>query len=298
MVFCCIFYKKRSKIPFGLGGVAFRAEKGHLVFDWEPHMNLGDIIRRRREDLGITQDQVSVLSGISKPYLSNIETGRAKNPPTDGVLESLADALRMDQADLLRLAHLARTPPDVRHEHEMITAELSKLRGIVKGLIDSRGAGGEVNLDALADSISAEGNVCNLSAGSVVPVINNMTAGYPANFTDLDYPPGVADEYVRCPDLHDPQAFAVRVVGDSMEPEFHEGDIVVFSPNTQPRPGDDCFIRFVEDGGTTFKRFYQDDEATIRLQPRNNAYPAVTYPAEQVNGLWPAMFRIEQLRKH
>ena len=124
-----------------------------------------------------------------------------------------------------------------------------------------------------------------------------MAAGYPAHFTDLDYPPGVADEYVRCPDLHDTQAFAARVVGDSMEPEFREGDIVVFSPNTQPRPGDDCFVRFDEDGGTTFKRFYQDNKTTIRLQPRNNAYPAMTYPAEKITGLWPALFRIEQLRK-
>ena len=44
-----------------------------------------------------------------------------------------------------------------------------------------------------------------------------------------DYPVGIADDYVRCPDLHDANAFAVRVVGDSMEPRFHEGDIVIFS---------------------------------------------------------------------
>ena len=114
-------------------------------------MNLGEIIRRRREELGLTQDQVSVIAGISKPYLSNVETGRAKNPPTDGVLESLAEALQIEPAELLRFAHLARTPADVRQEHELLSAELAKLRGIVKGLLDSQSsAAGGINLDALA----------------------------------------------------------------------------------------------------------------------------------------------------
>ncbi len=279
-------------------------------------MNLGEIIRQRRMELGITQDHVSSQAGISKPYLSNIETGRAKNPPTDGILESLSEVLQFDPAELLRLAHLARTPPDVRQEHEMLSAELAKLRGVVRSLIENQpdgisneNANGNENeikridgkksgLDALAKTLGDSANIHTLTAGSVVPVINSLAAGYPSDFTDLDYPAGVADEYVRCPDLHDGQAFAARVAGDSMEPEFHEGDIVVFSPNTQPNPGDDCFVRFDNHEGTTFKRFYQDDESTIRLQPRNNAYPAMTYPAEQITGLWPAVFRIEQLRRH
>ena len=76
-----------------------------------------------------------------------------------------------------------------------------------------------------------------------IPIINKVPAGYPTDFTDLDYPPSVADEYVRCPDIHDPQAFAARVVGDSMEPAYREGDIVVFAPNTPAESGQDCFVR-------------------------------------------------------
>lgn len=40
----------------------------------------------------------------------------------------------------------------------------------------------------------------------------------------------VAEEYVRSPDLADPDAFTARVVGDSMAPDYREGDIVIFSP--------------------------------------------------------------------
>ncbi|MDY6913506.1 MAG: XRE family transcriptional regulator [Planctomycetota bacterium] len=262
-------------------------------------MSLGKIIRKRREALSLTQDQLAAQVRISKPYLSNIETAKAKNPPTDGILKSLESALNFPPGELTRLAHMARTPVDVRQEHEMLEAEVQKLRSVLKELLANgpRKAGGGIDLDALVGSPAqdAGGNIKPLSAGTVVPVINKVAAGYPSDFTDLDYPPSVADEYIRCPDLHDPQAFATRVVGDSMEPNYHQGDIVIFSPNTPARSGDDCFVRFGHDNSTTFKRFYMDDAQTIRLQPLNSAYPAASYSPEQITGLWPAVFRIERL---
>ncbi len=262
-------------------------------------MNIGAIIRRRREELGLTQDQVSEQAAISKPYLSTIETGRAKNPPTDGVLRALERVLGFGAGELTKLAHLARTPADVRDEYERKDAQIQKLRSVLRGLISEgpRKPGGGVDLDALAAEIEPEnaGNVRTLTAGASVPIINKVTAGYPRHFTDLDYPPSVADEYIRCPDVHDAQAFAARVVGDSMEPSYHEGDIVIFSPNTPARSGDDCFIRFAEDAETTFKRFYQDDEDTVRLQPLNDRYPSELYPRERITGLWPAVFRVQPL---
>jgi len=112
---------------------------------------------------------------------------------------------------------------------------------------------------------------------------------------------GISKQYIsqiirgeRRPDVNDPQAFAARVTGDSMSPKYNTGDIVIFSPNRQARPGQDVFVRF-ETGATTFKRFYLDDEATLRLQPINNAYPARTVPRREVTGLWPAVYRIEQI---
>lgn len=262
-------------------------------------MSLGAIIRQRREELSLTQDQVAEQAAISKPYLSNIETGRAKNPPTDGVLRAIERVLAFETGELTKLAHLARTPPDVREEYELKDAQIQKLRSVLKGLLESapRNAGGSIDLDAIAAQVEPDGDsdVRMITAGASVPIINKVSAGYPRHFTDLDYPPSVADEYIRCPDLHDAQAFAARVVGDSMEPSYREGDIVIFSPNTPAKSGDDCFIRFAEDAGTTFKRFYRDDEQSIRLQPLNDRYPSEVHPREQVTGLWPAVFRIERL---
>ena len=263
-------------------------------------MSLGELIRTRREQIGLTQDQVSARAGISKPYLSNIETDRIKNPPSDTVLSRLEQVLKFPEGHLRRMAHLLKTPLDVRSEHENLTAEVEKLRSVLKQLINSapKGKRGGIDLDAIMRKLkSRTGNItARMSAGKPVPIINKVSAGYPHHFTDLDYPPSIADEYIRCPDIHDSQAFAARVVGDSMEPKYSEGDIVIFSPNTPVRNGDDCFVRFTKDNSTTFKRFYQDAGGKIRLQPLNNKYPAEIYDPDEINGLWPAVMKIERIR--
>ncbi len=259
-------------------------------------MSLGSIVRNRREELGLTQEVVSAQIGISKPYLSNIETGRAKNPPSDGILRSLERAMNFLPGELVKLANLVRTPTDVRERYELFEAEVHKLRGVLRDLRHDSGKNADTDDFDEPSAQEAPASV-GFCIGGVVPVINSVSAGYPRNFTDLDYPPGVADEYVRCPDIHDPQAFAARVVGDSMEPDYLQRDIVVFSPNTQPNNGDDCFVRLEEDEGTTFKRIYMDEEKSIRLQPLNQAYPARAIPRGQITGLWPAILRIHHIRE-
>jgi len=262
-------------------------------------MSLGKIIRQRRERLGLTQNQVAAAAQISKPYLSNIETGRTRNPPTERVLRMLEEALDFRAAELTHLADWERAPLGARQERDLLQAQVDKLRGIVKAFLASRPTdGGRWPADQLTAQIDidAQGPEGELSAGKAVPVINKVSAGYPGDFTDLDYPPSVADEYVRCPDIHDPQAFAARVVGDSMAPTYRQGDIVVFAPNTPADNGKDCFVRF-ETGQTTFKRVYQDDQVTLRLQPLNDKYPAQVVSRTEVTGLWPAVVHISRIEQ-
>ena len=260
-------------------------------------MSLGQIIRSKREQLSLTLDEVSNKVGFSKPYLSTIETGKVKNPPSDELLTRLERVLAFESGLLLHIAHMERMPSDVRGIYESREAENQRLRHFVKKFMEKRSSDGELRALLAETDLAAGDGKSPLAAGRLVPIINKVAAGYPIDFNDLDYPVGIADDYVRCPDLHDPNAFAVRVVGDSMEPHYREGDVVVFSPNTPARSGDDCFVRFADDSGTTFKRYYRDDDATIRLQPLNNKYPAEVYEREKINGLWPAVLRIERVRR-
>jgi len=258
-------------------------------------MSLGQIIRQKREQLNLTLDEVSNRVGFSKPYLSTIETGKVKNPPGDELLTKLEKILEFEPGLLLHIAHIEGLPSDIRHEYESTEAENQKLRQIVKNLMDNKTDPNQLGEILSQSELDIEQGKSPLAAGRLVPVINKVSAGYPSDFNDLDYPVGIADDYVRCPDLHDPNAFAVRVVGDSMEPKFCEGDIVIFSPATEVHNGDDCFVRFTMPHETTFKRVFFEQEDKVRLQPRNDKYPPAIVEGSRINGLYRAIVKYEKL---
>ncbi|MCP4262480.1 MAG: helix-turn-helix domain-containing protein [Planctomycetes bacterium] len=258
-------------------------------------MSLGQIIRKKREQLNLTLDEVSNRIGFSKPYLSTIETGKVKNPPSDELLTKLEKILEFETGLLLHIAHIEGLPADVRHEYESAEAENMKWRQIAKNLIDKKTDADRLT-ELLAESdLNVEQDKVPLAAGRLVPVINKVSAGYPTDFNDLDYPVGIADDYIRCPDLHDPNSFAVRVVGDSMEPKFREGDIVIFSPAAEVQNGDDCFVRFTMPHETTFKRAFFESDNKIRLQPRNEKYSPTIVEGKRINGLYRAVVKYERL---
>jgi repressor LexA len=260
--------------------------------------SLGVKLRRQRRRMGFTLDDLAAKTGISKPYLSLIETGRVPNPPSDEKLRRLEQTLGFKLSELISQAHLQRTPSDVRDMLHKLLADKEK-----GALALKPGVAGSINLDeaylsgVLAELAEKSGNVERVSTNSV-PVINKISAGYPKDFSDMSYPPRVADDYIGCPDLHDQDAFAARVHGDSMTPKYNQDDIVVFSPAAVPKNGDDCFIRFT-DGQTTFKRvFFEKDEAgdeVIRLQPRNEKYRPRVVRAEEVGGLYKAVYRYQRV---
>jgi len=259
-------------------------------------MALGKIIRKRREQMNLTLDEVSHRTGYSKPYLSTIETGKVRNPPADELLRKLENLLEFESGLLVHIAHMEKLPADIRQAFEKSQAENEQWRALINQVVNEGGDIDQLTARINELKIQSQENTDDVTtAGKMVPVINNLSAGYPVDFDDKGYPPGGADDYVRCPDLHDPNAFAVRVVGDSMEPKYHQGDIIIFSPVSEVRSGDDCFVRMADPHETTFKQVFFEEDGNIRLQPRNYNYAPVILPREKINGLWRAVIRYEQL---
>lgn len=258
-------------------------------------MALGNIIRKKREELRLTLDEVSGKVGFSKPYLSTVETGKVNNPPSDELLRGLERVLGFESGLLLHIAHVEKLPSDIRQEYESAEAENKRLRSIIKELASKSGSKAKARKFLKEKKVNIEEVEGSISAGRLVPIINKVAAGYPHDFDDLDYPVGIADDYVRCPDIHDPNAFAVRVVGDSMEPKYKEGDIVIFSPAVEVHNGDDCFVRFSTPHETTFKRVFFEEGDKVRLQPRNEQYAPMMAEGKRVNGIYRAVIRYERL---
>ena len=248
---------------------------------------LGRFLRAARKSAALTLDQLSDNTGISKPYLSNIETARAPGPPSEPKLRALAKALQMDPGQLLAAADWLRTPISIRKS--------------IIGPNPPRRADGAIDLDQLMRTGPDDTTTNSVIGVKRVPLINRVAAGKAGEFGDLSYPAGVADSYIMAPDLPEAPAstlFALRVLGDSMLPEYREGDILIVGPG-EARDGDDCVVRTGELEGfaTTFKRvFFLKDaggEATgARLVPLNPAYPERVVKLEEVTGIYPLAYRM------
>ena len=119
-----------------------------------------------------------------------------------------------------------------------------------------------------------------------VPLINKVPAGKPALFTDLDYPAMIADKQITVPQLRDQQTFAATITGQSMQPEYQPGDIVILSPAADITQNCDAFCRILPDHETTFKRIkLHDDQEHITLIPLNPKFESRTYHRTQIDTL-------------
>lgn len=279
---------------------------------------LGELIRALRREQGLTLLGLAEAVGSTKSYLSMIENHRVPNPPSTALLAALESALGVTDGRLCRAGDWERAPEGVRDQVVRLAGDAARGRDLARFIQEAAAArsGGGRNLDSLFHSgqlremiertlgpevPESSGKSLGVSASGGlpmyrVPLINKVAAGYPSGFTDLDYPARVADDYLSCPGLDDPDAFAAAVVGESMLPEYREGDIVVFSPAAEVLDGCDCFVRLEPDHETTFKRVYFDEDgAWVRLQPLNAKFPPAVHAREQVAGLYRAVWRYARL---
>lgn len=80
-----------------------------------------------------------------------------------------------------------------------------------------------------------------------------------------------AEEWLICGVQHGSRTFALRVVGDSMAPDYQEGWHIFVDPDIQARHNDDVIVRD-ETGNATFKRLQITQEGQFLLA-LNTDYP-------------------------
>ena len=70
---------------------------------------LGDYLRRKRQEAGLSLRQLAAYTGVSHSYLSRVEYGDYHHPAPDAI-QRIARVLGIDHADLFALA--GYTPPE------------------------------------------------------------------------------------------------------------------------------------------------------------------------------------------
>lgn len=79
------------------------------------------------------------------------------------------------------------------------------------------------------------------------------------------------------------QYFGLKVKGNSMYPEYLEGDTIICEKVENCENGQDCII-MVNGNDGTFKRIFKNENGII-LQPLNSQYQPMIYSNEQINKL-------------
>ena len=107
------------------------------------------------------------------------------------------------------------------------------------------------------------------------PIISPVQAGMWREIVDT-FPRGGADEYIMAYNSYGKHTFALRITGNSMEPEFKEGDVVVIDPDVAPNAGDYVVARNHEESAT-FKKYRprginEAGQDVFELVPLNEDY--------------------------
>jgi phage repressor protein C with HTH and peptisase S24 domain len=117
-----------------------------------------------------------------------------------------------------------------------------------------------------------------------LPLLGFAQAGSAGYFDDAGYPSGSGWDEIPFPDLSDPHAYALEITGDSMEPVYRDGDIIIVGPETKPRRGDRVVLK-TRSGEVMAKVLRRQSANWYELKSFNPAHEDRVIPAEEVEWL-------------
>lgn len=111
-----------------------------------------------------------------------------------------------------------------------------------------------------------------------IPLISYIQAGALANKSPIEAFDGTYEYVMTDMDLSQ-FSFALIIRGDSMEPDFKAGDVVIIDPEVEPAPGEFVVAKNGEEEAT-FKKYrptFTDSHGCqqFELVPLNNDYPVI-----------------------
>ena len=115
-----------------------------------------------------------------------------------------------------------------------------------------------------------------------VPLIGFAQAGAEGFFDDAGYPTGGSWDEIPFPGVSDPRTYALEISGDSMQPVYRDGDIVIVSPDSSVRRGDRVVVK-TRGGEVMAKTLRRQTAKKIELISVNPDYPDHELSLEDVD---------------
>ena len=119
------------------------------------------------------------------------------------------------------------------------------------------------------------------NSARLVPVVGRVAAGVPILAEQ-----NIQEYFLLSPALlrgaQENEAFMLRVRGESMiEAGIHDGDHILVHNGLSVKNGD-IVVAMVRSEEATVKRFYKNQDGTVRLQPENSAMPPIVVDQSEV----------------
>lgn len=141
-------------------------------------------------------------------------------------------------------------------------------------------------LAGLSQSDVANVTVVSHTGPRKIPLIDQIKAGRGGIAVDA-YPVGAAETFLDVAFDLPKGTIALRLHGDSMEPDYREGDIIFIDPGTRPSPGELVVVELFDEvkdpghGEWTFKEYRPrgaiiDGFEVFDLVARNGQYRTIT----------------------
>lgn len=204
---------------------------------------LGKYLKDSRNAKGLSLRQVNKISDISYSHLNMIENG--KRNVTPALLKNLAKLYGLDYIDLYEKAGYIDLIEDEKKDM------LKKIGAIPLSEIET----------------------------TKIPVLGKVKAGY--NYLAQE---NIIDYIAFNIDGADKENYyALYVIGDSMEPLFDDGDIVIVHKQDDFNNGDNCVI-LINGEEATIKKVYKGT-TDIKLQAVNPYYPPRIFTEDEIKNL-------------
>ena len=120
-------------------------------------------------------------------------------------------------------------------------------------------------------------------AVQAVPLIGFAEAGEGGYFDDGGFPVGKGWDEIAFPAVNAEHAYALEVSGNSMEPAYRDGTIIMVSPTSPVRRGDRVVVK-TRNGEVMAKELKRRTSKTIELRSLNPDHKERTLSVEDV--LW------------
>jgi phage repressor protein C with HTH and peptisase S24 domain len=134
---------------------------------------------------------------------------------------------------------------------------------------------------SLAEFVGLLGDDGAQALAQRIPVIGHAQAGQQGFFDDAGFPVGTGWDEVLFPHVGDPHAYALEVSGDSMEPVYRDGDLIVVSPQATVRRGDRVVVKTTE-GEVMAKQLVRQTASRVELASLNASHEDRTVPLEDL----------------